>query len=237
MTRGSSATLAVFFDVDFTLIEPGPMFRAEGYEAFCAKYGITVNSRRFARAVKSASRVLDQVGTEYDDEVFVAYTARIIENMGGEGDRVAECAREICDEWAACRHFNLYEEAGEVLRDLVAAGLQIGLISNSQRNLAEFESHFKLQGIISAAVSSSAHGKMKPHPEIFEAGLALLGVRAEDAVMVGDNIAHDIEGALGAGMRAVLVHRSETPHPQEIDLARRGVPVIRSLRELPAALG
>ena len=30
---------AIFFDVDFTLIYPGPMFRAEGYQAFCARHG------------------------------------------------------------------------------------------------------------------------------------------------------------------------------------------------------
>jgi len=31
------STKAVFFDVDFTLIAPGPMFRGEGYQAFCAR--------------------------------------------------------------------------------------------------------------------------------------------------------------------------------------------------------
>ena len=31
---------AVFFDVDFTLIHPGPTFLAEGYQRFCARYDI-----------------------------------------------------------------------------------------------------------------------------------------------------------------------------------------------------
>ena len=34
---------AVLFDVDFTLIYPGPMFRGEGYHAFCAHYGMDVD--------------------------------------------------------------------------------------------------------------------------------------------------------------------------------------------------
>jgi len=42
----------------------------------------------------------------------------------------------------------------------------------------------------------------------------------------------DVEGALGAGMRAVLVHRSGSPHPRAAELEARGVPIIRSLREL-----
>ena len=32
--------------------------------------------------------------------------------------------------------------------------------------------------------------------------------------MVGDSVSHDIEGALGVGMRGVLLHRSETPTPR-----------------------
>ena len=31
---------AVIFDVDFTLIYPGPTFRGEGYRAFCARHGM-----------------------------------------------------------------------------------------------------------------------------------------------------------------------------------------------------
>ena len=53
---------------------------------------------------------------------------------------------------------------------------------------------------------------MKPHPSIFEAASQLVGVEAADAVMVGDSVRHDVEGALRAGMRAVLLHRGEGPH-------------------------
>ena len=122
-----------------------------------------------------------------------------------------------------------------VLRELAAAGLRIGLISNSHRCLASFQSHFELQGLISAAVSSSEHGFMKPHPSIFAAALQLVDVAAGEAVMVGDSLRHDIEGALRAGMRGVLLHRGETP-ARRAQSATLGVPVIRSLRELPALL-
>ena len=48
-------------------------------------------------------------------------------------------------------------------------------------------------------------GVPKPDPRIFEFALDLLGVRANEAVMVGDSLEADIKGALGVGMRAVLV--------------------------------
>ncbi len=35
-------TRAVFFDVDFTLIYPGPTFQGEGYQRFCARHGMQV---------------------------------------------------------------------------------------------------------------------------------------------------------------------------------------------------
>src|ERR1700704_2257319 len=226
-------TRAVLFDVDFTLIEPGPMFRAEGYHSFCARYGMHVDASRFDKAVASASAVLDSAGdTPYDAKIYVTYTRHIIEEMGGAGVNLDACAREIYDEWASCQHFELYDEVPGVLRELASAGLRIGLISNSHRCLASFQSHFELQGLIAAAVSSSEHGFMKPHPSIFSAALQLVDVQPAEAVMVGDSVRHDVEGAVRAGMRGVLLHRGDTPTaPGVLD-----VPVIRSLRELPALL-
>ncbi|MGH9142272.1 MAG: HAD family hydrolase, partial [Vicinamibacterales bacterium] len=179
-------TRAVLFDVDFTLIYPGPTFRGEGYQAFCARYGMNVDASKFAAGVASAGPLLNSPDDVYDPEIFIAYTSRIIEVMGGTGSRIDDCSREIYREWAACQHFELYDDVPDVLRQLAQAGLRIGLISNTHRCLASFQSHFDLQGLISATVSSSDHGLMKPHPSIFAAALQLLDVAAADAVMVGD---------------------------------------------------
>ncbi len=223
-------TKAVFFDVDFTLIYPGPTFRGEGYEAFCSRYGMDVDPRKFGDAVASAAPLLDgPEDTPYAAEIFVAYTRHIIEQMGGRGPHLDACAREIYAEWAACQHFELYDDVPDVLRDLVAAGIRIGLISNSHRCLESFQSHFELQGLISVTVSSSDHGFMKPHPSIFAAALQRVNVAAAEAVMVGDSVRQDVEGALRAGMRAVLLQRGSVPPPRSIEL---GVPIIQSLREL-----
>lgn len=227
--RSAGSLAAVFFDVDFTLIYPGPTFQGEGYQRFCASHGIAVEPARFAHAVRAASVILDaQQEHVYDREIFVRYTRRIIEEMGGAGPALDACARQIYDEWAACHHFHLYDDVAPVLRELARRGIKIGLISNSHRSLAAFEEHFELEGLISAAISSSEHGYLKPHPSIFQSALQLAGVRPEEAVMVGDSLPHDIEGALGVGMRGVLVHRGDGL-PDMV----AGVPVIRTLAELP----
>jgi len=225
------STRAVFFDVDFTLIYPGPMFRGEGYRAFCARYSIDADPARFDAAVASAAPLLDGP-PEYDAEIFVQYTRHIIEMMGGRGPQLDDCAREIYAEWAACQHFELYDDVPAALADLNAAGMRVGLISNSHRCLASFQSHFSLQGLIAAAVSSSEHGFMKPHPSIFAAALQLVNVAPAEALMVGDSVRQDVDGALAAGMRAVLLHRGDGEHDSSATLAARGVPTIRSLRDL-----
>ena len=224
-------TRAVVCDVDFTLIHPGPALQGHGHRELCARYGIEVDSALFDASVAAASSMLDSEGGVYDPVVFIEYTRRIIEGMGGSGPQVIAAAREIYDEWAACHHFSMYEEVPEVLRALHADGYLIGLISNTHRSLETFESHFELDGLFTVAISSSDHGYMKPHPSIFEEGLRRMAVAAQEAVMVGDSLAHDIEGARRLGMRGILVARSglSTGAPP-------GVPVIRSLRELKGLL-
>jgi len=139
-------TKAVLFDVDFTLIYPGPTFRGEGYRAFCARYGMDVDAAKFEQGVAVAAPLLNSPDDVYDPEIFIAYTSRIIEVMGGAGPRVDDCSREIYREWAACQHFEMYDDVPAVLRQIAAAGLRIGLISNTHRCLESYQSHFELQG-------------------------------------------------------------------------------------------
>ena len=191
---------------------------------------MTVDPAAFSTAVLSASSVLDRVEEAiYDPQIFIDYTRHIIEKMGGSGSALDACAREIYEEWATCQHFHLYEEVPDVLRALADKGLRLGLISNTHRSLEAFQTHFLLDGLVSAAVSSAEHGYMKPHPSIFRTTLELLGASADESVMVGDSFAHDIEGARQIGMRGILIVRSGR---ELTGLSSPGVPVIRSLREL-----
>ncbi|HEY3382715.1 MAG TPA: HAD family hydrolase [Vicinamibacterales bacterium] len=237
------STRAVFFDVDFTLIHPGPVFQGDGYLQFCAKHGIAnCNPAAFEAAVGSASALLEESEDHaYDPHFFIAYIRHIIEQMGGSGGQLDACAEEIYREWAACHHFTLYDDVLPALRALHVRGIRLGLISNTHRSLESFSSHFELDALIACTVSSCEHGYNKPHPSIFRAALGLLSVRPEEAVMVGDSVRHDIEGARAVGMRAVLLRRSSGLVPSTI--AEPGtapgsdrVPVVRSLTELPALL-
>jgi len=225
----TSPARAVFFDVDFTLIFPGPTFQGAGYERFCAEQGVTVSRDRFEAAVQAASFILDDIEEPiYDAALFVHYTATIIEHMGGRGAGVVRVAERIYDQWAANHHFEMYDDVSPVLTALASRGYVLGVISNSHRSLEAFKEHFKLESLITTAVSSAEHGYMKPHRSIFAAALGQAGVPAAQAVMVGDSLKADIEGALAAGMRAILLRRSgEVPSSLP-----PSVRVIQSLTEL-----
>lgn len=227
-----AVTRAVFFDVDFTLIYPGPAFQASGYHEFCARFEIDVVPEMFDRAVGGAATLLEPESGLYDPQLYIDYTRRIIEGMGGSGPQVEAAARAIYSEWAACHHFLLYDDVPDVLRELHASGLKMGLITNSHRCLASFQSHFDLDGLFSVALSSLEHGYMKPHPSIFQSALQAVGVEPHEAVMVGDSFSHDIQGARRLGMRGILVDRSPSTVPEHPP----DVPVIGSLRQLPALL-
>ena len=226
-------TRAVFFDVDFTLMYPGPTFQAEGYRRACAAEGIDVDPSRFDAATAASSFILDEVEDQiYNHDLFVHYTASIIEHMGGRGEKVIEVARQIYDQWSVNHHFELYDDVAPVLTELSRRGTIVGAISNSHRSLDAFCEHFSLRDLITVSVSSAEHGYMKPHRSIFETALSKARVPAGEAVMVGDSIAHDIDGALAAGMRAILLRRSGEMPPS----LPTGLRVITTLRDLPQLL-
>jgi putative hydrolase of the HAD superfamily len=160
--------------------------------------------------------------------VFIDYTARIIELMGGNRENALAPAREIYDEWASHHHFFLYDDVAESLRELKAAGFTLGLISNGHRSLTSFQSHFELEGLISVTVSSLEHGYMKPHASIFRAALDAMRVPASEAVMVGDSYPHDVVGAERVGMRAIWLVRD----PLHVPTSTETAPIIRTLKEL-----
>ena len=224
-------TEAVFFDVDFTLIRPGPRFLGAGYAGTCARHEVTVDPDAFEVAVAGAAALLESAEQLYHHQLFVNYTARIIELMGGRGAGVEAAAREIYDDWAKHHHFEMYDDVPEALTALQARGLKLGLISNSHRCLESFQQHFEIEGMITVTVSSANFGVMKPDRRIFVEALDRMQVPASRSVMVGDSLAHDVLGARQAGMRGVLLDRSLQASVSEPDIK-----VIRTLRELPHVL-
>jgi len=107
--------------------------------------------------------------------------------------------------------YYIFNDVKEVLGRLADGGLRLGLVTNNQstdfhlRLLAKFD----LRKFFDAIVVSSELGVRKPHRLAFLHCLRELGVRSMDAVFVGDDPLHDIQGAKNVGMRCIWVKRRE----------------------------
>jgi putative hydrolase of the HAD superfamily len=220
---------AVLFDVDFTIARPGPELGPEGYRRLGERFGLDLDPSRYKQARERAVEgIRRHPELEHDEEIWVAFTERIIRGMGGEADSAYECAVAMTKAWEHAEHFELYEDAPPVLDELRAQGLKLGLVSNTGRNLDEFIAHHRLD--VDAALGSGAFGRTKPHPTIFRAVLERLGVEPAEAAMVGDSPEDDVEGARAAGIRAAFLLDRDDRYPELDDR-------LPDLYALPAALG
>ena len=220
---------AVLFDVDFTIAKPGPELGPEGYRRLGERFGLDLETARYAEArEKAIEGIKRHPELEHDEEIWIAFTERIIRNMGGDSDSAYDCAVAMTKAWEHAEHFELYEDAPPVLEELRSHGLRLGLVSNTGRDLDQFVAHHRLQ--VDAVLGSGAFGRTKPHPTIFRAVLERLGVEPATAAMVGDSPEDDIEGARAAGLGAAFLLDRDDRYPEIPDR-------LPDLYALPAALG
>lgn len=98
--------------------------------------------------------------------------------------------------------FDGVEETLEAVRD---AGLSVAVVSNlttriQLRKLTELG----IDPLIDLLLTSEETGREKPSAIMFTMPLAELDLRPSEAVMVGDSVSSDIEGANAVGMTSVL---------------------------------
>jgi putative hydrolase of the HAD superfamily len=93
----------------------------------------------------------------------------------------------------------------ETLRDLRAAGLRLGLISNADVMEAALWPTSLFAGLFDVALFSCAVGLVKLEPEIYARCIQALGVSPGECLFVGDGGSNELVGAKAAGMSTVFV--------------------------------
>lgn len=116
-------------------------------------------------------------------------------------------AAELFDRFAHGDAWELYPEVQDVLADLAARDLRLAVISNWDERLPGVLAGLGISRFFHTVVYSQRVGVEKPHPRAFQSALDEMGVRAEQALHVGDRRRLDVEGAAALGMRAVLLDR------------------------------
>ncbi len=223
------------FDLDFTLLRPSDLFEARGYRRTGERFGLRLDEALWPEAERRAYAAIaarrGQTGDAHDDGLLPVIARALIEGLGGgETAAVEEAVAAVADAWARAENFGLYDDVLPCLRALRDAGVRMALASNALgHGVEEVVAHFALDEFIEVSVSSADVGVVKPSCALFEEVLRRTGVPASRAVMVGDSVRDDVEGALACGCAAVLLDRARR-------VSRAEVPAIGSLLELPAAL-
>jgi putative hydrolase of the HAD superfamily len=116
-------------------------------------------------------------------------------------------AAELFHRFGSGTAWEVYPEVPEVLDALRARGLRLGVISNWDTRLPELLRQLDLARRFDVVVYSSAVGVEKPDSRIYRRALRELGVEPRASLHVGDSRLEDLEGAIAAGMRALLLVR------------------------------
>ena len=145
---------------------------------------------------------------------------------------VESCARIFFRE--SSHGMVVYDDARALLASLRYRGYKTAVVTNAIFPAALFEpkvNELGLAGYIDAFVASADVGLAKPNPSPYLKALAAIGLEPQEAIFVGDTAATDIAGARAAGMRAVLLERTDRARD------RAGFLVIERLTALNDFLG
>lgn len=196
MRRARGKTRAVVFDLDGTLLNSlGFVFRA--LEHALEPFGVRPQADIFVRLGGPPQRFLPELlpDPRRADEVLV---------------RLATYHRT---------HGHLlepYPGAAELLHQLSAAGIRVGLWTGRDRNSAEaLLGRLNLEPLFGAVVYGDDLVSHKPDPAGLKVILQRLNVTAEETLMVGDADV-DVEGGAAAGVDTMLIRHRARPVATEI---------------------
>jgi putative hydrolase of the HAD superfamily len=200
----------VLFDAGNTLLflDYARMAAAVG-----AALGLPLTGPALARGVAAASRRMEQARAT-DRERATAFLEALFLEAGVPFDRLA-AVRDTLGRLHVERHLwsGIAADTHDALARLRAAGLRLGVVSNSDGRVEEALGAAGLLGYFDVIVDSALAGVEKPDPAIFRPALEALGVPPEDALYVGDLYEVDVLGAQAAGIPAVLLVPEDAAAP------------------------
>ena len=225
---------AVFFDLYGTLARFHPP-REEVQARACEPFGFKVAKDGLIRgyamaddwmAKANAGRTpLPRMSQEERLRFFTEYERLVLLGAGIKVD--LETAGKV---WARVREIPyglaLFDDVLPTMDALKLRGQILGMLSNTEWDIKETCQELGLSPYLAFVVTSGEVGQAKPHPPIFLAALERASVQASEALMVGDSYHSDILGAMGVGIRPLLLDR------EGILAGIDDCPKIRSLTEV-----
>lgn len=104
-----------------------------------------------------------------------------------------------------------YPHVYMTLVELLKEGLKLGVVSDAPAREAWLRlCYLNFHQLFDAVVTYDDTGERKPSPAPFRRTLSLLGVEANEALMVGDWAERDVVGATQIGMKTVFARYGDT---------------------------
>ena len=122
----------------------------------------------------------------------------------------------------------------DTLKKLQSMLYLMGIISNtsySYDHICHILKRLEIIDYFNVVIVSSKEKVCKPNPKIFKRALQLLGISANEAVFIGNDLEVDIKGAEKAGIRGILIIDAK----QKIDrikIGSKGMIVVRNMAEI-----
>jgi putative hydrolase of the HAD superfamily len=105
------------------------------------------------------------------------------------------------------RYFRVFPDVLPCIVALKSQGLKLAIVSNWDYTLHSIVERLGLKEHFDVVMASLEEGVEKPDPRLFEICLERVGVSSDRAVHVGDDLIDDIEGAMRARIRPILLDR------------------------------
>lgn len=207
--KAGSSVAAVTFDLDDTIWSTmPPILRA--CDRLCrlleAAVGESVTHDEVHKAMAQAAEACPWI--QHDMTAQRAEGLRVLlTERGLDAEQVAEITDRAMAAFCASRSDvieDLYEDSLRTLRTLRESGLVVGAITNGN---FEMDLCPVVAGCFDFCVTAGDCGEMKPGIVPFLMASSRAGVPVGQIVHVGDSVPNDLKGALGCGIRAVLLDR------------------------------
>ena len=205
---------AVFLDAAGTLFESvRPV--AVSYAEMAGRYGKHVPfeevSRRFSHCFATAPPMAfpgsEGARLEALEKDWWRDLVRRIFEPSGSFARFDDYFDELFAYFARSDSWVLYDDARATLEALKARGLILVMISNFDSRVLKIVRGLGVADYFDSIFISSSAGFAKPSAGIFHLALERHGIEPDEAIHVGDSPETDVEGALNAGVRPVLLDR------------------------------
>ncbi|MFC1978478.1 HAD family hydrolase [Chloroflexota bacterium] len=206
---------AVFFDLYYTLVRYEPT-REEQQIAVLREHGFVTDTRTMCAALHIADMFFYQENTrsaiyrrpEHEKLAFFEEYEGIVLEEAGFDDVPEETAFAMIQKLHQVKKkLVFYDDVLPTFDELNSRNIKLGLITNAEQSQAPFEK-LGLYDHLDYIITSPDEGLGKPAPHIFWAALRKAGVKASEAIHVGDQYDIDIVGAQGVGIKALLLDRN-----------------------------